>query len=80
MKHYDKEQTYVRRLGGVTCDRCKHTVRDEGSGTYAQMQEFVTIEGEGGYASKHWGDGTVWGVDLCEKCQHELFASFAQID
>jgi hypothetical protein len=78
MKHYEQEQTTSLRLDGVTCDRCKHTVHDRSSDDYTEMQEFISISGEGGYASRYWGDCKGWRVDLCEKCQFELFGEFVQ--
>jgi hypothetical protein len=80
MRRYEKEKTFRMVLDEVTCDRCKHSVRDTGTESMMEVQEFVIVRGQGGYASQHWGDGTSWSVDLCEKCQHELFGAMAHIN
>lgn len=71
--NYEKVVSERKQIVSKTCDRCKKTCDD-----IMDMQEFIHIEEQGGYAATHWGDMTNWRVDLCEACSFELFHEFAE--
>jgi hypothetical protein len=75
IKSTQQVETEVTLL--IECDRCHERVMFE---DMMLRQEWVIVGGSGGYGSKHWGDGTSWTADLCEKCQHNIFSPFAQIE
>ncbi len=57
----------------ITCDKCgvKHDHDD------LEAQEFLMFEFEGGYGAP-FGDGVVATLELCDKCQIEVFGKYVQ--
>jgi nitric oxide reductase large subunit len=58
-----------------TCDKCKTVFTED---DIIQWQERHSYSGNGGYGS-HFGDGTYWRVDFCDKCLYDLFSPYLSV-
>jgi len=58
------------------CDRCSLKITED---DWMEWAEFMHWSKIGGYGSI-WGDDTEIRLDLCQRCQKELFEDFIQID
>jgi hypothetical protein len=57
---------------GFQCDKCKREFRQDNQDHWIEMQEYIYIDGHGGFGSV-WGDGSMWSVTLCQDCAHAMF-------
>jgi len=72
MKITEEKETIVRYVTAYKCSVCKKEYTD-----IMELQEFSTIEFEGGYASV-FGDGAVGRLDICQHCLKERLGEFVE--